>query len=379
MSYNKIIPVCEPYLKGREQEYLNQVLKSGWISSAGKFIDLFEKKFAAFCGKKYGITTTNGTTALHLALLALGIKKGDEVIIPDFTMASTLFSVLYCQARPVFVDARIDTWNIDEKLIEKKITKKTKVIMPVHIYGHPSEMGKIMKIAKKYHLLVVEDAAEAHGAEYQEKKCGGFGIINCFSFYANKIITCGEGGMVVTSDKELAEKCRYYKNLCFPLSGSRTYKHNDLGYNFRLTNLQAAIGLAQLEKIRKYIYLRRRNAKLYCKYLQDIPGIQLPVELKGCKNVYWMFGIVIDKKKFGASRDELMAWLKERGIETRFFFKPMHSQPLLKKFGFFEKNKYPVSRYLAENGLYLPSGTGLREQDITYICQQIKKLYLSKK
>jgi len=368
------IPVCEPYFCGNEKKYLKECIDSGWISSSGKFIERFEKKFAKYCGVRYGITTTSGTTALHLALLAAGIKKGDEVIIPDFTMVSTLFAVLYCQARPVFVDVKEETGNIDISKIEEKITKKTKAIIPVHIYGHPVDIDPILRLAKKYNLCVVEDAAEAHGAEYKGKKCGGLGHLACFSFYANKIITCGEGGMVVTNNKKLASRCRYFKNLCFPLSGKRSYIHKNLGYNYRMTNVQAAIGLAQLEKIKELVRRRRKNAELYNKFLKNVPGLKLPVEKPYAKNVYWMYGIVVDPKKFGRTRNRLAKILKGKGIDSRNFFQPMHKQPVLTKMGIFDKNNYPTTEKLAKNGLYLPSGSGLTEKEIFYICKTIKRL-----
>jgi len=374
MSKNRFIPVCEPLYLGSEKKYALDAIKSRWISSAGGYIGRFEEKFSSYCGMKYGIAATSGTAALHLALKALGIKKGDEVIIPDFTMIAVLFSVLYCGAKPVFVDAEPDTWNIDVKKIEKKITRRTKLILPVHTYGHPVDMNPIISIAGKYGLYVVEDAAEAHGAEYRGKKCGGMGRINCFSFYANKIITTGEGGMAVTSDAGLADRCRYYKNLCFPLRQKRDYVHDEVGYNYRMTNVQAALGLAQSENIDKFVGKKRDNAALYSRLLGGIPGIQLPVEKNYAKNVYWMYGIVIRAKKFGMTRDALMAKLKGRGIDARRFFKSMHGQKALGMFDIKDKGKYPVTERLSKNGLYLPSGSGLEKEDIRYICRVIKKV-----
>ena len=374
MSKDKFIPVCEPLYLGNEEKYVSDAVHSRWISSSGSYIKKFEEEFSKYCSTKHGITTTSGTTALHLALKAAGIEKGDEVIIPDFTMAAVLFAVLYCGAKPVFVDAEPDTWNIDAGKIEEKITPAAKVILPVHIYGHPADMDPIMKLAEKYSLLVIEDSAEAHGAEYKNRKCGSIGNMGCFSFYANKIITTGEGGMVVTSDPGLAERSRYYKNLCFPLSGGRDYIHDDLGYNYRMTNVQAALGLAQLENIDKFVEKRRNNAKLYTELLKDIPGIRLPVEKEYAKNVYWMYGIVINQEKFGTSRDELMDNLRKEGVDTRYFFKPMHSQKVLEKFGPRDEGHYPVTERLSANGLYLPSGSGLNTGDIEYICSKLRKL-----
>ena len=250
-----MIPVCTPLLNGNEKKYVNDCLKTKWISSGAKYVQRFEDQFSRYCGKKYGIATTNGTTALHLALVAAGIGFGDEVIMPTFTIASPAFAALYCGAKPVFVDIEPDTWNIDPKAIEERITKKTKAIIPVHIYGHPCDMTDIMRIARKYNLIVIEDAAEAHGAEYKGKRIGSLGRLSCFSFYGNKVITCGEGGMIVTSDKKIADRCRRLKNLGF--LKEKRYWHEELGFNYRMTNIQAALGLAQFEQIERYIKMRR--------------------------------------------------------------------------------------------------------------------------
>ncbi|MBN3040288.1 MAG: DegT/DnrJ/EryC1/StrS aminotransferase family protein [Candidatus Omnitrophica bacterium] len=375
MNKKEFIPVCEPTYLGNERKYTQQAVSSGWISSAGSFIGKFEKKFSQYCGMKHGIVTTSGTSALHLALVSLGIKPGDEVIIPDFTMVAVLFAVLYCQARPVFVDVEADTYNIDPEKIEEKITAKTKAIIVVHTYGHPADMEPILKIADKHNLYLLEDAAEAHGAKYKGKKCGGMGQINCFSFFANKIITTGEGGAVVTSNARLADRCRYYKNLCFSLTRERNYCHRDLGYNYRMTNVQAALGLAQLENIEKLVAMRRENARAYNHLLKDIPGIQLPIEKENTRNVYWMYAILLHPKKFGISRNELMLKLKEKRIDTRYFFRPLHNQRVLSKFGIKDKSIYPVTQRLSENGLYLPSSSKLKKENIVYICQTIKNLH----
>ena len=375
MNKDKFIPVCEPLYLGNEEKYMLDAIQSRWISSAGDYIREFEEQFSCFCGVKYGIATTSGTTALHLALKAVDVQEGDEIIIPDFAMVAVLFAVLYCRAKPVFVDAEPHTWNIDVRKIEEKISSKTKAILPVHTYGHPVDMGPIIKLAEKYNLYIIEDAAEAHGAEYRDKKCGSIGHINCFSFYANKIITTGEGGMVITSDSELADKSRYYKNLCFPLRRRRDYVHEDLGYNYRMTNVQAALGVAQLENIDKFIEKRRNNARLYSELLKDIPGIQVPTEKEYARNVYWMYGVVINPEKFGKTRDELMENLREEGIDTRYFFKPMHSQKVLEKFGIRHGGSYPITEWLSQNGLYLPSGSGLKREDLHHICEKIREIH----
>ena len=366
-----MIPVCTPYLNGNEKKYVNDCLRTNWISSSGKYVRRFEEQFSLYCGKKYGIAVTNGTAALHLALAAAGIGSGDEVIMPTFTIASPAFAVLYCRAKPVFIDSQPDTWNIDPGEIEKKITKKTKAIILVHTYGHPCDMTAIIRIARKYNLLVIEDAAEAHGAEYKSRKVGGIGHIGCFSFYGNKIITSGEGGMIVTGSKKIAERCRNLKNLSF--LKEKRFWHKELGFNYRMTNIQAAIGLAQFEKIKEYIRMRRNNAALYNALLKNIPGITLPVERANVKNVYWMYGILIDRR-FGVSRTQLMGKLKKKGIETRTFFIPLHDQPVFKKVGCASVKRYPIAEDIARRGFYLPSGSGLKKKEIEYICDCIRTI-----
>ena len=364
-----MIPVCIPFIDKKELEYVIDCVKTNWISSKGKYVKEFEERFARYCGCKYGISTTSGTTALHLALVSIGVGKGDEVIVPAFTMISTVLAIVYTGAKPVLVDAEPETWNIDVTKIEEKITDRTKVIMPVHIYGHPCDMDQIMKIAKKYDLYVVEDAAEAHGAEYKGRKAGGIGHIGCFSFYANKIITTGEGGMVVTNNKKIAENAKLLKDLAF--SKERRFLHTDLGFNYRMTNIQAAIGLAQFERIDELVERRRRNAHLYNNLLKDVEGITLPVEKEWVKNVYWMYSILIEDS-FGISRDELMKKLEREGIETRTFFIPMHEQPVFQNMGFFKGEGYPVAEKISKKGLYLPSSSGIKEEEIKHICDVIQ-------
>lgn len=370
-----MIPVCEPLLGGKEVEYVVDCLKTNWISSAGKYITDFEKRFAQYCNTRYGITTTSGTTALHLALAALGIGKGDEVIIPAFTMGACAFAVVYTGARPVLVDSEPETWNMDVTQIERKLTTRTRAIMPVHIYGHPCDMDPILDIARKHNIYVVEDAAEAHGATYKGKMVGSMGDVGCFSFYANKIITTGEGGMIVTNNEKIADYARRLKDQAF--SRERRFLHTDVGFNYRMTNIQAAIGLAQLENIDRLVEMRRRNAAIYNKHLEGVPGIILPKEKEWAKNVYWMYSIVIEKE-FGMSRDELMAFLCQKGVDTRTFFIPMHMQPAFRHMGLFEGERYPVSEMLAERGLYLPSGSGLTEGQINTVCDAVRQAWESK-
>ncbi len=371
---NKFIPVCEPFLNGNEKKYVLDAVDTGWISSAGKYIPAFEKAFAEYCGVKEGIAVCNGTVALHLALVAAGIGKGDEVIIPSFTMIASAFAVCYTGAMPVFVDVEKETWNIDPVQIEVKITPRTKAIMPVHVYGHPCDMEAINVIAEKHRLLVLEDAAEVHGAEYHGKRCGSLGDIAAFSFFANKIATTGEGGMVVTNNTELATKCRYYKNLCFPMEGPRIYNHEHIGFNYRMSNLHAAIGLAQVEKLPDYVEARRTVNRWYHELLKDVPGITFQPERRGFKNVYWMHGLVVDPDEFGMHRDLLMQKLKEHGIDTRLFFIGMHRQRSLRDYGCDSSGEYPVTEMLATNGMYLPSGSNLTRQQVEYIADTIRRV-----
>jgi len=368
------IPVCEPYLGGNELKYVTEAVQTGWISSSGGYVAEFEQRFSSYCGVGFGVSACNGTAALHLALLALGVKQGDEVIIPAFTMVSSAFAVCYTGAKPVFADADSGSWNIDPGRIEEKISSRTKAIMAVSIFGRPCEMDKIRSIADRYGLKVIEDAAESHGAEYHGKKTGSLADITAFSFYANKNLTTGEGGMVVTDDKTLYDRCRYFRNLCFPLHGARDYMHEDIGYNYRMSGLLAAIGLAQVEKADEYRAMRIRNGELYRKYLGGAEGITLQSIEGNVLHVHWMNGIMVDPGRYGRNRDELKTLLMERNIDTRLFFAGMHRQPSLLKYGCDAGGDYPVTDALTQNGLYLPSGSGLREDQILYICETIKDL-----
>lgn len=362
------IPVCEPFLAGREAEYVADAVKTNWISSAGSYLTRFEQEFARYCGVKHGIATTNGTTALHLAVAAAGLGPSDEIIMPDFTIAACAFAAMYLGARPVFVDVEPDTWCMRVDQVADKVTARTKAIMVVHMYGHPCDMDPLCELARKRGLFLLEDAAEVHGAEYKGKRCGGLGDAACFSFYSNKIITTGEGGMVVTSDAGVAERCRVLRNLAF--NPARRFLHDSVGWNHRMTNVQAAIGLAQLEKIDEYVERRRRNAAAYIRLLRDVEGLTLPVERPWAKNVYWMFGVVVDEQAFGCDRDALMAGLSKRGVETRTFFIPMHQQPFLQKAGL-AGDPCPVSADLGRRGFYLPSSTGLSPEEIRFIVDAV--------
>ncbi|MBF0570629.1 MAG: DegT/DnrJ/EryC1/StrS family aminotransferase [Candidatus Omnitrophica bacterium] len=370
----RTIPVCQPFLDGDELSYVTEALNTGWISSSGEYVTAFEEKFAEYCAVRYGVAVCNGTVAIHLALVAVGIGPGDEVIIPDFTMIATAVAVIYTGAKPVFVDADASTWNIDISKIEAAITSRTKAIMPVSLFGNPCDMDHIHTIARQHGLKVIEDAAESHGAEYKGKKVGSLADVTAFSFFANKILTTGEGGMVVTDNKELADRCRYFKNLCFPLSGPRNYIHEDVGFNYRISNLHAAIGLAQVEKADAYRAMRIRNAAFYRECLKDMPEINFSKDMADSLNVHWMNAITIDPGKSGRGRDLLMEHLKSQGVETRLLFVGMHHQPCLRKAGCDCQGDYPVTDYLTANGLYLPSGSNLSEADIQYVCEKIREV-----
>jgi perosamine synthetase len=367
------IPVCQPFLNGKEVEYVRDAVDSTWISSQGKYLERFEKEFPAYVGRKRGTCTCNGTTALHLALRAAGIGPGDEVILPTFTMIATAFAICYCGATPVLLDANLDDWNLDVFKLEAAVSPKTKAILVVHIYGHPTDMDAIREFADRHNLVVIEDAAEAIGSEYKGKLCGSFGSISCFSFFANKNITCGEGGMVLTDDERMYDRLRYLKNLAFPLGRNREYEHEEIGYNYRMSNLHAALGCAQLERVHEYVEMRRHNAALYSQRLSRIPGLRLPVERASVKNSYWMYGVVCEKQ-FPVSRDVLMEKLLERGIESRKFFKPMHLQKSIREYGFRAPAAMPVSKHLGDNGLYLPSSSSLAVEDIDRICEAIAEI-----
>lgn len=358
------IPVAEPAIGKEELNLIIKTVKSGWISSIGKNITKFENKFAKFCDAKYGVTTTNGTSALHLCLEASEIGPGDEVIVPSMTFVATANAVVYTGAKPVFVDSEIETWNIDAHKIEGKINDQTKAIIPVHLYGHPANMDKIIEIARKHELLVFEDAAEAHGANYKGNKVGTLGNAGCFSFYGNKIITTGEGGMVVTNNKNFAEKVRSLRD--HGESGKRKYYYPQLGFNYAMTNMQAAIGLAQLKKIDQIIKKKRKIYNIYNKHLSPlVPKIKLSPEAEWAKSVFWMFSILVPPEG-KINRDVLSSKLRKKGIDTRPFFYPLHKY---KRFG--SNEELPVSSYLGKAGINLPSSPNLSEKEIKYVCNEI--------
>jgi perosamine synthetase len=363
-----MIPVCTPFLTPQDKECVRECLESGWISSTGTYLDRFEKEWAAYCGMPHGIAVSNGTVALQVAVSLLDLKPGDEIILPSFTIISCALAVTQFSGIPVLVDSDRHTWQMDVSQIEAKLTKKTRAIMPVHIYGHPVDMDPILELAKKHRLTVIEDAAEAHGAEYKGRKCGGLSDISIFSFYANKLITTGEGGMVLTQDPALADKARDYRNLCF--QKKRRFLHDHLGNNFRLTNLQAALGVSQLQRIEEIVARKRAIAKAYTERLERLECLALPVEESWARNVYWVYGLVLDPQ---IKKDA--AWLASKlqaaGIETRPFFLGMHEQPVFHKLGLFSGEKYPVAELLASQGLYLPTGLGISENEIDFVCNTL--------
>ena len=375
-----MIPVNEPLLGNRELEYVSECVRTGWISSAGRFIEEFEEKWATYCGRGYGVAVSNGTVALQVAVACLGLKPGDEVIMPTFTIISCALAVVYNGGVPVLVDCDPRTWCMDVDRVKSKITQRTRAIMPVHIYGHPVDMDPILDLAETHGLAVIEDAAEVHGAEYLSRRgtthpawrrCGSFGTLSCFSFYANKLITTGEGGMVLTDDPTLAEKTRSLRNLCF--QAHRRFYHEELGFNFRLTNLQAALGLAQMERIEEIIARKRWMGQEYNRRLAGIKGLHLPVEEPWARNVYWMFGVVLSEET-GMDARVFGQRLKEREIETRPFFLGLHEQPVFHRRGLFMDERYPVTERIARQGLYLPSGLGLTSQQISQVCEAVHEV-----
>lgn len=375
-----MVPVNKPWLGKRELDYLAECVRTGWVSSAGRFINEFEDQWAAYCGRRYGIAVSNGTVALQLAFACLGLQPGDEVIMPTFTIISCAMGVIYNGGVPVLVDCDPKTWCMDVSQIEEKITPRTRAIMPVHIYGHPVDMDPLLDLADKHGLAIIEDAAEVHGAEYLSgrhtdaptwRRCGSMGDVSIFSFYANKLVTTGEGGMVLTNDSQLAEKARSLQNLCFQ-SGRRFY-HEELGYNFRMTNLQAALGLAQLERIEQIIARKRWMGAEYARRLQDIPGLQLPVQEPWAKSVYWVYGVVLSEE-MGMEAAEFAKRLADRGVQTRPFFLGMHEQPVFRRKGLFQGQSYPVAERIARQGLYLPSGLALTEEELEYVVQAVREV-----
>jgi perosamine synthetase len=360
------IPVYEPWLGEREAEYLMEAVRSGWISSLGQYVDRFEREFARFCGVECGVSTSNGTTALHLALHAMGIGPGDEVIVPALSFVASANVVRYTGARPVFADVDPETWVIDPEDAAARVSERTKAIMPVHLYGHPAPMDELDELASEAGAWMVEDAAEAHGAEYHGRRTGALGYVAAFSFYANKIITTGEGGMVITGDTELAARCRMLRD--HAMRPESRYWHEEVGFNYRLTNMQAAVGVAQMERIDEFIERKRAIASLYQQRLADVAGISLPVEREGCRNVYWMFSILVEPP-FPLDRDALIQALRERGIDSRPFFHSLDTLPPYRAGA-----PLPNALRLSQVGMNLPSSPRLTDEQVHYICDTIRAI-----
>ncbi len=366
------IPVNETLLNGNEKKYLCECIDTGWISSEGPFVKEFEQKMSAGVNRKYGIAVSNGTAALEVAIQALGVKEGDEVIMPAFTIISCAMAVTKVGAVPVLVDSDLQTWNMNTEEIEAKITPRTKAIMIVHIYGLPVEVDRVLALAEKYNLKVIEDAAEMHGQTYNGRPCGSFGDISTFSFYPNKHITTGEGGMVMTDDEELAERCRMIRNLCF--RKDVRYVHDEISDNYRFTNLQAAVGLAQLERLDEFVGKKRRMGSYYTEKLREIDGLILPLEKTDyADNIYWVYGIVLDKN-INVDNKVMQKLLAEEGISSRTFFWCMHEQPVYQKQGLFANETYPNAEYLARKGFYIPSGLALTEEQMEQVVKGVKNV-----
>ena len=365
-----MIPVNEPLLTESDFASVNEALRSGWISGAGPHIDAFEQRWAAYCGRKHGIAVANGSVALQLAVWLLDLQPGDEVILPAFTIISCIWPIILAGAIPVLVDSDPRTWTMDVNKVRQKISARTRAIMPVHIYGNPVDMQPLLNLANHWGLQIIEDAAEAHGADYRSQRIGSFGMASCFSFYANKLVTTGEGGMVLVDDDALAERARRLRNLGF--GPGRRFLHQEIGFNFRLTNLQAALGLAQVDRIAEIVERKRAMGKAYTRRLSEVDGLELQVEQAWSHSVYWMYGVLV-RETTGVDAAELAARLSEQGIETRPFFLGMHEQPVLQQRGLFEGESYPVTERLARQGLYLPSGLGLTESQIERVCEAVRE------
>jgi perosamine synthetase len=369
----QFIPVNMPLLDGNEKKYLAECIDTGWISSEGPFVSRLEAQFARLVGRKYGIAVCNGSAALDLAVAALELVPGGEVILPAFTIISCAAALVRAELRPVVVDSDPMTWNMDVEKIEEKISSKTKAIMVVHIYGLPVDMDPVLSIAKKYDLKIIEDAAEAHGLHYKSKPCGSFGDLSTFSFYPNKLVTTGEGGMVLTDDEEILERCRSLRNLCF--QEDRRFKHRRLGWNFRMSNIQAALGVAQLERLDRFVEKKKKIGKRYTELLKDIPNLQLPLaQTPYADNIYWVYGMVL---KDNATLDaELFAKeLSALKIGTRPFFWPIHRQPVLRDMGLFHKESCPVAENLAKNGLYIPGGLALTDDQLEIVADAVRRVF----
>lgn len=371
-----MIPVNEPLLNGNEKKYLNECIDTGWISSEGSFIKKFEEGMANYVGRKFAVAVTNGTAALEMAVEALEIGKDDEVIMPSFTIISCAQAIVKAGAKPVLIDSEYDSFNMKVQDIEAKITPNTKAIMIVHIYGLPVDMNPVLELAKKYNLKIIEDAAEVHGQTYNGKMCGSFGDISIFSFYPNKHITTGEGGMLLMDDTALHDRCKSLRNLCFSPNGDKRFIHEELGWNLRMTNIQAALGVAQLERVDEFVAKKRWIGEMYQELLSDIEAVNLPIKQKSfTDNIYWVFAITL-KDNYPKSAKEVMRELGARGIGTRPFFYPMHKQPVFNKMGLFLDDDLPNSEKLYERGFYIPSGMAITDEQIREVSKIIHQVLI---
>jgi perosamine synthetase len=365
------IPVNAPVVSQEAKRFVADCMESGWLSSAGPFVARFEREFASYVGTKHGVAVCNGTAALHCALAAAGVGSGDEVIVPAFTMIATVFAVLYTGARPVFVDCEADTFGIDPAQIEARLTPHTRAILPVHLFGHACDMDAVAAVASRHRLRIIEDAAEAHGGRYRGRSCGTLGDASCFSFYANKIITTGEGGMVLTDDDGLADRARRLRDLCH--SPGKRFVHDAVGFNYRMTSLQAAVGCGELIHIEQYLARKQAMAARYTAGLSDVPGLRLPVTRPDVRNVFWMYTVLVDEAGFGMSKDAFRASLRERGIDTRdVFYSPSDQPALVDRLG--PLGPFPVADQVARTGCYLPSGLALTDGEIDRVIETIRAL-----
>jgi perosamine synthetase len=372
MKQKPFIPVNEPLLGNNEKKYLIKCIETGWISSEGPFVTEFENKLASSVNRKHGIAVSSGTAALDVAIESLGITEGDEIIMPTFTIISCINQIIRTGATPILVDSDPLTWNMDIHQVESKISSRTKAIMIVHIYGLPVDLNPILSLAAQHGIKVLEDAAEMHGQTYHNKPCGSFGDISILSFYPNKHITTGEGGMIFTNDDILAEKCRSLRNLCF--QPHNRFVHENLGWNYRMTNMQAALGLAQMLQLEEFIKRKRHMGALYTKLLLGIDGLQLPiVNTEYSKNIYWVYGLVLDDTVDFDAKEAILK-LGEKGIGCRPFFYPMHKQPVLKKMGYFSGENYPEAERLSSRGFYIPSGLALNDSQINQVAGALKEI-----
>ena len=371
---NKFIPVNVPKIFNQEKINVKKCLDTGWISSEGMYVKKFEESFSRYNKRTYGVAVSSGTAALEIGMKSLNLKKGDEVIIPTFSIISTALCVIKLGLKPVLVDSNIYTWNVDSDQVIKKITKKTKAIIITHIYGFPVDMKKVLVIAKRKNIKIIEDSAEMIGQTYLKRRCGTFGDLSTFSFYANKNITTGEGGMILTNDKKIYNKCKSLRNLCFGV-GAKKFNHDDIGWNYRMTNLQAAIGCGQLKNISWIIRRKRQIGKRYISILKKCNKIYIqPYKLSYSKNIFWVFGVLL-KKNTNISRDQVTKKLLKHNIQTRNFFYPMHKQKIFKKMRLFpKKQKFPNSDYLSKKGFYLPSGLGITNAEIDFVAKTLLKI-----